>query len=75
MADRFKTGYVVNRLSEGFMDSVVNLVMLICAVVAALAAGVLLGYVTCKGLFGLCSMHVRALVAAKAQAEVQTVNA
>ncbi len=59
------------------MDSVVNSLMLLCAVVAALAAGVLLGYMTCKGLFALCSAHARALGAARsaAKAEAQIVNA
>jgi hypothetical protein len=59
------------------MDSVVNSLMLVCAVIAALAAGVLLGYMTCKGLFTLCSIHARALGAARsaAKAETQTVGA
>jgi hypothetical protein len=59
------------------MDSVVNSLMLICAVVAALAAGVLLGYMACKALFGLCKVHARALFAARnaAKTEAQPVNA
>ncbi len=59
------------------MDGVVNSLMLICAVVAALAAGVLLGYVACKGLFTLCSLHARSLFEARtaSKAEARTVNA
>ena len=59
------------------MDGVANSIMLICAVVAALAAGVLLGYVACKGLFTICSLHARSLFAARtaAKPETQTVSA
>ncbi len=59
------------------MDSALNSLMLVCAVVAALAAGVLLGYATCKGLFGLFTAHARSLSAARAlaKAEAQTANA
>jgi hypothetical protein len=46
------------------MDSALNTLMLICAVAAALAAGVLLGYATCKGLFALFTLHARSLVEA-----------
>ncbi len=56
------------------MDGFMNTVMLVCAVIAALAAGVLLGYVTCKGLFALCSLHVKSLGSPKT-AEVQTASA
>ncbi len=60
------------------MDNFMNTAMLVCAVIAALAAGVLLGYVTCKGLFALCSMHVKSLGAARGAAktaEPHTVSA
>ena len=59
------------------MDSVVNSLMLVCAVIAALGGGVLLGYIACKGLFTLCSLHARSLFAARsaAKSEAQTVSA
>lgn len=62
---------------DGHMDSALNSLMLVCAVVAALAAGVLLGYVACKGLFGLFTAHARSISAARASAktEAQVVNA
>jgi hypothetical protein len=54
------------------MDSVVNSLMLVCAVIAALAAGVLLGYMMCKALFTLCSLHARSLGAARSAAKAET---
>ena len=59
------------------MDGLVDFVTLICAVTAALAAGLLLGYAACKGLFALCSVHARSVFEARsaAKTEVQTVNA
>ena len=59
------------------MDSGLNTLMLICAVLAALAAGVLLGYVTCKGLFALFTLHARSVVSARESAkhEAQVANA
>jgi hypothetical protein len=59
------------------MVSALNTVMLICAVFAALAAGVLLGYVACMGLFRLFTMHARSLITARksAKAEAQVANA
>ena len=59
------------------MDSVVNSLMLVCAVIVALGAGVLLGYMACKALFALCSMHARSLGASRstAKAEAQVANA
>jgi hypothetical protein len=42
------------------MDAM-NLLVLTCAVVAALALGVLLGYVCCQGLFELLRMHARSI--------------
>jgi hypothetical protein len=47
------------------MDAM-NLLVLTCAVVAALALGVLLGYVCCQGLFELLKMHARSLRGATA---------
>jgi hypothetical protein len=59
------------------MVNALNTVMLICAVVAALAAGVLLGYFACMGLFSLFTMHARSLVASRksAKTEAQVANA
>ena len=59
------------------MDSALNSLMLVCAVVAALAAGVMLGYGACKGLFSLFTAHARSISAARATAktEAQTVSA
>ena len=59
------------------MNGAMDFVMLVCAVAAALAAGVLLGYVACKGLFGLCSMHVRAIAAQRSatKSEASAANA
>jgi len=54
-----------------------NSLMLICAVAAALAAGVLLGYFTCKGLFTLFTLHARSMVGARqpTKAEPRIANA
>lgn len=59
------------------MYSALNSLMLICAVLAALAAGVLLGYFACMGLFGLFTMHARSMMAARktAKAEAQVASA
>jgi hypothetical protein len=37
----------------------IDLMMLVCAVLAALAAGVLVAYGVCLGMFGLFRMHAR----------------
>ncbi len=59
------------------MVSALNTVMLVCAVLAALAAGVLLAYFACMGLFRLFTMHARSVVAARntAKAKAQVANA
>jgi hypothetical protein len=49
------------------MDAM-NLLVLTCAVVAALALGVLLGYVCCQGLFELLRLHARSLRGVSARA-------
>lgn len=41
------------------MYDLVNLVMLVCAALAALALGVMLGYTCCKGLFVIMRSHAR----------------
>jgi len=59
------------------MQNMLNSMMLVCAVLAALAAGVLLGYFVCMGLFRLFTLHARSLVSARqtAKAEAQVANA
>jgi len=59
------------------MQSALNSIMLICAVLAALAAGVLLGYFLCMGLFRIFMLHARTVVAARktAKGEAQVASA
>jgi hypothetical protein len=59
------------------MDGFVDFITLICAVTAALAAGLLLGYAACKALFALCSVHARSVFEARnsTKTEARTVNA
>lgn len=45
------------------MQDLVNTVMLFCAVAAAMAFGVLLAYVVCKGAFSLFRIHARSVAA------------
>jgi uncharacterized protein (DUF2062 family) len=52
------------------MQDQVNMVMLVCAVVAALAFGVLVGYATCKGFFTMLRTHARSLEAERAKTSV-----
>jgi hypothetical protein len=58
------------------MDAM-NLVVLMCAVLAALALGVLLAYASCQMLFSLLRMHARSLTPVQAQmvAEAQVARA
>ncbi len=53
------------------MDAM-NLLGLTCAVVAALALGVLLGYATCQGVFALLKVHARSLQTGSAHAQLAT---
>jgi hypothetical protein len=46
------------------MQDALNLVMLICAAVAALAFGVLGAYIICRGAFAALKMHARAFAEA-----------
>jgi hypothetical protein len=46
------------------MQDAINLLMLACASLAALAFGVLLAYGICRTAFALMRMHVRAVAAA-----------
>jgi hypothetical protein len=56
------------------MDAM-NLVVLMCAVLAALALGVLLAYACCQMLFSLLRMHVRSLAPVPMVAEGQVARA
>jgi hypothetical protein len=57
------------------MQDALNLMMLICAAVAALAFGVLAAYVTCRAAFALLKMHARsyAMQAPQPKAEIARV--
>ncbi|MHB1020977.1 MAG: hypothetical protein ACYC46_06700 [Acidobacteriaceae bacterium] len=46
-------------------------VVLVCAVLASLAIGVLTGYVICKGMFGLFRVHARNVATAAARHSTQ----
>jgi hypothetical protein len=51
------------------MQDALNLVMLVCAAVAALAFGVLAAYVICRGAFAALKMHARSFAAETPQSE------
>ena len=53
------------------MENEVNMLMVFCAAIAALALGVLLGYVCCKSLFDALRFHARLSAADGAKAETQ----
>jgi hypothetical protein len=48
------------------MQDTVNLLMLLCASVAALAFGVLSAQVLCRAAFGILKMHARSVAAESA---------
>jgi hypothetical protein len=52
----------------------VSMLMVFCAAVAALALGVMLGYMCCKTLFDVLRFHSRLSTAAAAKAETQVVQ-
>jgi hypothetical protein len=52
------------------MENEVNMLMVFCAAIAALALGVMLGYICCKSLFDVLRFHAR-LSADGAKAETQ----
>jgi hypothetical protein len=52
------------------MQDQMNMVMLVCAALAALAFGVLLGYGTCKGFFAALRTHSRSLEAERTKTSV-----
>jgi hypothetical protein len=53
------------------MENEVNMLMVFCAAIAALALGVMLGYMCCKSLFDLLRFHARQSMAQGAKAETQ----
>jgi hypothetical protein len=53
------------------MENQVNMLMVFCAVIAALALGVMLGYVCCKTLFDVLRFHARISSPENAKAETQ----
>ena len=53
------------------MEDQVNMLMVFCAAVAALALGVMLGYLCCKTLFELLRLHARVSPAESAKAKTQ----
>jgi hypothetical protein len=57
------------------MQDVLNLIMLICAAVAALAFGVLAAYVVCRAAFAALKMHARSFAAETAQPEPEVAQA
>jgi hypothetical protein len=54
------------------MQDAINLLMLACASLAAMAFGVLLAYGVCRAAFAIIRMHVRSVAAQTAQPEPQT---
>jgi len=53
------------------MGNEVGMLMVFCAAVAALAFGVMLGYICCKTLFDVLRFHARLSPAERAKAETQ----
>jgi hypothetical protein len=53
------------------MENEVNMLMVFCAAIAALALGVLLGYVCCKSLFDVLRFTARLSAEEGAEAETQ----
>lgn len=47
-----------------------DFVMLVCAVLASLTAGVLVAYGVCVGMFGVFRMHARQVAVGKAEVRV-----
>jgi len=52
----------------------VSMLMVFCAAIAALALGVMLGYMCCKTLFDVLRFHARMSPADGAKAETQVVR-
>ena len=53
------------------MDSGLSMLMVFCAAIAALALGVMLGYVCCKVMFDVLRIHARSSTVHAAKAETQ----
>jgi len=60
---------------RAIMQNEVNMLMVFCAAIAALALGVILGYMCCKSLFGVLRLHARWLQAESVEADTQVVRA
>jgi hypothetical protein len=56
------------------MENEVSMLMVFCAAIAALALGVMLGYMCCKTLFDVLRFHARLSPAEGAKAETQVVQ-
>ncbi len=56
------------------MQNGMNMVMVVCASLAALALGVLVGHACCKALFALLRAHAPALEARSAKVESPIVS-
>jgi hypothetical protein len=56
------------------MGNEVNMLMVFCAAIAALALGVMLGYMCCKTLFDVLRFHARLSAGEQAKAETQVVQ-
>jgi hypothetical protein len=54
------------------MQDAINLLMLTCASLAAMAFGVLLAYGLCRAAFAVIRMHARSIAAHATQPETQT---
>ena len=53
------------------MDSGISMLMVFCAAIAALALGVMLGYVCCKVMFDVLRLRARSSTAHAAKAAAQ----
>jgi hypothetical protein len=53
------------------MGNEVNMLMVFCAAIAALALGVMLGYMCCKTLFDVLRFHARLSTGESAKPETQ----
>ena len=56
------------------MGNEVNMLMVFCAAIAALALGVMLGYMCCKTLFDVLRFHARLAAGEQAKAETLVVQ-
>jgi hypothetical protein len=52
------------------MQDEVNMVMVVCAALAALAFGVMLGYASCKGIFAMLRTRARSVQPERSDARV-----